>query len=118
RRGVGGAAGVRGAQAGVLIRPDKKPNTRGAELRGTAPASGGLDAAGMLRAARDKRLKLLWIFHHGLGASAWPEAEVLSALDGVEVAIFQGTNANHVSAPAHPALPPPPYLAPPSPSTH
>jgi hypothetical protein len=36
----------------------------------------------MLRAAREKRIKLLWIFHHDLAVSAWPEAEVLAALEG------------------------------------
>jgi NADH-quinone oxidoreductase subunit G len=99
-----------GDQDEFLIRADKNPNTRGAELCGIAPASGGLDAAGMLRAARDKRVKLLWILHHDLGASAWPEPEVLSALDGVEVAIFQGTNANDVSARAHLVLPSAAYV--------
>jgi NADH-quinone oxidoreductase subunit G len=101
---------VPGDEDDFLIRADKNPNTRGAELCGIAPGPGGLDAVGMLRAAREKRLKLLWIFHHDLGASAWPEAEVQAALDGVEVAIFQGTNANDVSARAHLVLPSAAYV--------
>src|SRR3989449_461842 len=67
--------------------------------------AGGPDAAGMLRAAREKRLKLLWIFHHDLAASSWPEAEVLAALENAETVIFQGTNANDISARAHLVLP-------------
>ena len=64
----------------------------------------------MLRAAREKRLKLLWIFHHDLWAAAWPEAEVLAALDGAETVVFQGTNANDASSRAHLVLPSAAYV--------
>jgi NADH-quinone oxidoreductase subunit G len=101
---------VPGDEDDFLIRADKNPNTRGAVLCGIAPGPGGLDAAGMLRAAREKRIKLLWIFHHDLAASAWPEAEVLAALDGAETVIFQGTNANDASARAHLVLPSAAYV--------
>ena len=47
----------------ILIKADKNPNTRGAELIGLGPRPGGLDARGMLRAARDRRIKCLWVFH-------------------------------------------------------
>jgi len=99
-----------GDQDDFLIRADKNPNSRGAELIGIGPGQGGLDAAGMLRAAREKRLKLLWVFHHDLWASAWPEAEVLEALDGPETVVFQGTNANDASARAHLVLPSAAYV--------
>jgi NADH-quinone oxidoreductase subunit G len=99
-----------GDEDGFLIRGDKNPNGRGAELIGIAPGQGGLDAAGMLSAAREKRLKLLWIFHHDLWASAWPEAEVLSALEGAGNVVFQGTNANEASARAHLVLPTAAYV--------
>jgi predicted molibdopterin-dependent oxidoreductase YjgC len=101
---------VPGDEDDFLIRADKNPNSRGAVLCGIAPGPGGLDAAGMLRAAREKRIKLLWIFHHDLAASAWPEAEVLAALDGAETVIFQGTNANDASARAHLVLPSAAYV--------
>jgi NADH-quinone oxidoreductase subunit G len=101
---------VPGDQDDFLIRADKNPNSRGAELIGIAPGRGGLDAAGMLGAARGKKLKLLWIFHHDLGAAAWPEGDVLAALDGVETVIFQGTNANDASARAHLVVPSAAYV--------
>jgi NADH-quinone oxidoreductase subunit G len=100
-----------GDEDNFLIRADKNPNSRGAELLGIAPGQGGLDAAGMLRAASLKRLKLLWVFHHDLWAAAWPEAEVLEALEGVETVVFQGTSsAGEVSARAHLVLPSAAYV--------
>jgi len=100
-----------GDEDNFLIRADKNPNSRGAELLGIAPGQGGLDAAGMLRAAREKRLKLLWVFHHDLGAAAWPEADVLAALEGAETVVFQGTSSvGEVSARAHLVLPSAAYV--------
>ena len=89
----------------ILIRADKNPNTRGAELIGLGPRPGGLDARGMLRAARERRIKCLWVFHHDLLASAWPEAEVGEALRALECFIYQGSNRNGVSPEAHYVLP-------------
>ena len=63
-----------GDQDDFLIRADKNPNTRGAELIGLSPGAGGLDGAGMIAAAGAGRLKLLWIFHHDLSRSAWAPA--------------------------------------------
>jgi len=99
-----------GDEDNFLIRADKNPNTRGAVLCGIAPGPGGLDAPGMLRAARENRLKLLWIFHHDLAASSWAEGDVLTALEGAETVIFQGTNANDASARAHIVLPSAAYV--------
>ena len=89
----------------ILIKADKNPNTRAAELIGLGPRPGGLDARGMLRAARERRIKCLWVFHHDLLASAWPEAEVREALRAVECFIYQGCNRNGVSPEAHYVLP-------------
>jgi len=89
-----------GSEDDFLIRADKHPNTRGAELCGLDG-----DARAILAAARAGRLRCLWIFHHDLFASAWPAAEVSGALEGAETVIFQGTNANATSAVAHSRLP-------------
>ena len=88
-----------------LIRADKNPNTKGAELIGLSPRPGGLGAREMLEAARSRRLKCLWVFSHNLLASAWPESEVLEAILGVECLIFQGPSQNGVSPHAHLLLP-------------
>jgi NADH-quinone oxidoreductase subunit G len=94
-----------GDEDDLLIRADKNPNSRGAELCGLVPGAGGLDAAGILEAAAAKRLGLLWIFHHDLAQSAWPETAVRAALDGAATVVFQGPRAGAASARAHLVLP-------------
>ncbi|MBI4587869.1 MAG: molybdopterin-dependent oxidoreductase [Candidatus Rokubacteria bacterium] len=89
----------------ILIKADKNPNRRGAELIGLGPRDGGLDARGMLRAARERRIKCLWVFHHDLLASAWPEGEIREALESLECLLFQGSNGNGVRLLAHYVLP-------------
>ncbi|MBI2468356.1 MAG: NADH-quinone oxidoreductase subunit G, partial [Candidatus Rokubacteria bacterium] len=49
-----------GFQDDFLIRADKHPNTRGAELLGLGRAEGA-DGAAVLRAAAEGRLQLLWV---------------------------------------------------------
>jgi NADH-quinone oxidoreductase subunit G len=83
-----------------LLRGDRHPNTRGAELIGL-----GGDAAEILGAARAGRIKLLWVFEHDLLDPSWPAAEIAQALDRVEMLVWSGTNANATSARAHRVLP-------------
>jgi NADH-quinone oxidoreductase subunit G len=91
---------VPGDQDDFLIRADKSPNARGAELIGLEG-----DAAALLPAARAGRLKHLWVFGHDLLESGWPAAEVDGALAALETLVFTGTNANRTSARAHLVLP-------------
>ena len=83
-----------------LLRADRTPNRRGAELIGL-----GGDAGAVLAAARAGRLKCLWVFDHDLLASRWTPAEITEALGKVETLIFTGTNANGTSERAHWVLP-------------
>jgi NADH-quinone oxidoreductase subunit G len=83
-----------------LLRADRTPNRRGAELLGL-----GGDAAAVLAAARGGRLRCLWVFHHDLLAAGWPSSEAAEALGRVETVIFTGTNANATSDRAHWVLP-------------
>jgi NADH-quinone oxidoreductase subunit G len=80
-----------------LLRSDRTPNRRGAELIGL-----GGDAAGILAAAREGRLRGLWIFHHDLLTTGSQAAE---ALGRVETVVFTGTTANATSDRAHWVLP-------------
>jgi NADH-quinone oxidoreductase subunit G len=84
----------------LLIRSDKNPNTRGAELAGLAG-----DAAALLADARAGRLRCLWVFHHDVLTSAWPANEARAALERLDTLIWSGTNASATSALAHVALP-------------
>ncbi|MCI0546853.1 MAG: molybdopterin-dependent oxidoreductase [Candidatus Rokubacteria bacterium] len=91
---------VRGVDDTLLLRADRNPNTRGAELAGLLPGPGGRDARAILAAAADRTIKLLWVLHHDLSRSAWPEAEVAAGLAGAELVVFQGTNTGATSAAA------------------
>ena len=98
---------VPGDEDNFLIRADKNPNTRGAELIGLAPASGPraiLDAA---RAAADQAPVDLPARPPRLGL---PEADVTAALAAREMVVFQGPNANATSAGAHLVLPSAAYV--------
>jgi NADH-quinone oxidoreductase subunit G len=77
-----------------LLRADRTPNRRGAELLGLTG-----DAAAVLAAARAGRLRCLWVFHDDLPADA------ADALDTVETVIFTGVNAGATSERAHWVLP-------------
>jgi NADH-quinone oxidoreductase subunit G len=95
-----------GDQDEFLIRADKNPNRRGAELIGLGQADLGV----VLEGARQGRIKLLWIFQHDLFESALPAADVTAALGAAEMVVFQGTNAHATSAGAHLLLPSAAYV--------
>ncbi|HEV8676428.1 MAG TPA: molybdopterin-dependent oxidoreductase [Methylomirabilota bacterium] len=92
-----------------LIRADKNPNSRGAELLDLGSA-GEEDGGHVLAAAEAGRLSVLWIFGHDLFGSRWPEIEVGAALDRVECVVFQGPNGNPTSERAHFLLPSATYV--------
>ena len=84
----------------LLIKRDKNPNSRGAELIGLDG-----DAAALLADARAGRLRCLWVFHHDLLESAWPAPETRAALERLDTLLWSGTNAGGTSALAHLILP-------------
>ena len=97
---------VPGDEDNLLIRADKNPNRRGAELIGLDQA----DGRAILDGARQRRVKLLWIFRHDLLDSGWPQADVTAALAAAEMVVFQGPSANATSAGAHLVLPSAAYV--------
>jgi NADH-quinone oxidoreductase subunit G len=97
---------VPGEEDDLLLRADRNPNRRGAELIGLGTG----DARGILDGARQRRIKLLWIFQHDLLDSGWPPADVTAALAGAEMVVFQGPSANATSAGAHLVLPSAAYV--------
>ncbi|HWP73840.1 MAG TPA: molybdopterin-dependent oxidoreductase [Methylomirabilota bacterium] len=97
---------VAGDEDNLLIRADKNPNRRGAELIGLAQA----DGHAILDGARQRRVKLLWVFQHDLLDSGWPQADVTAALAAAEMVVFQGPSANATSAGAHLVLPSAAYV--------
>jgi predicted molibdopterin-dependent oxidoreductase YjgC len=95
---------VPGYEDDFLIRADKNPNTRGAELLGLS-ARGEEDGRHVLAAAEAGRLAVLWIFGHELHESRWPAEQVRAALERVECVVFQGSLASPTSERAHLLLP-------------
>src|SRR5438132_91156 len=91
---------VPGDEDTLLIRSDKNPNSRGAELLGLDG-----DGAAILRAACVRQVKCLWVFGHDLLASAWDPAETDAALRALSLLIFIGTNSNATSERAQWVLP-------------
>jgi NADH-quinone oxidoreductase subunit G len=89
-----------GDQDDFLIRADKHPNARGAELLGLDG-----DVAAILDEARRGRLHCLWVFDHDLLASGLDEAETAAALGRVETLVFTGALGHATSARAHWVLP-------------
>jgi NADH-quinone oxidoreductase subunit G len=89
-----------GQDDALLLRADRNPNTRGAELLGLDG-----DVADILGAAQAGRLNALWVFHHDLLDTAWPAAQVQAALARVATVIWSGPNANRTSALAQLVLP-------------
>src|SRR5262249_45038217 len=103
--GMGGVASAAppampGDEDKLLIKADKNPNTRGAEVIGL-----GGDARALLADAREGRVRCLWVFHHELLASAWPAADTRAALARLDTLIWSGTNAGATREPAHPVPP-------------
>ena len=91
---------VPGYEDDFLIRADKNPNTRGAEL---LDMDG--DAAAILAATRARRIRCLVVFERDLFDGAWPHEDVQATLEAAETLVFIGTNANATSARAHVVLP-------------
>jgi NADH-quinone oxidoreductase subunit G len=105
RRAVGVPPREPGREDDLLVRADKSPNAAGAVLCGLGSAGPGPETATILSDAAAGRIKLFWVFHDDLYASTLPADAVDAALAGAELLVFQGTNANRVSARAHLVLP-------------
>jgi NADH-quinone oxidoreductase subunit G len=77
-----------------LLKKDKNPNTKGAEL--ILSEQKGLPAEAVLDLARSGQLKTLYVFHTDL-YDAFGAENVREALKGVKTVIFQGTNHSDFS---------------------
>ena len=89
-----------GYEDDFLVRADKNPNTRGAEL--IIPDG---NVAGILSNAIARRVQALVIFDHDLFDSGWSEADVRGALGALDGLIYIGSNADPTSERAHLVLP-------------
>ncbi|MFQ5706154.1 MAG: molybdopterin-dependent oxidoreductase [bacterium] len=96
---------VKGYEDDFLIKSDKNPNTAGGEALHLSPqGKGELKVEKMLNAAIEKKIKALYICHHDLERGL-AQNVLQKALTGLELLVFQGTNANSTSELAHYTLP-------------
>jgi NADH-quinone oxidoreductase subunit G len=99
---------VPGYSDDFLIKADKTPNTRGAELLGLS-GNGSEDAATLVQDAIHGRLDALWVFGEDLAAFAGKEA-LQTLAQSLELFVFAGTNANATASVAHWVLPTAAYV--------
>jgi NADH-quinone oxidoreductase subunit G len=89
-----------GDEDDFLIRADKNPNTRGAELMGL---DGKVDS--ILNEATARQVRSLIVFEHDLFDSGWRDGDIRAALEAVDTLVYVGTNASATSERAHLVLP-------------
>lgn len=94
---------VVGQDDGFLIRADKSPNSKGAELI-ELHQPGGLDAAQIVKAASEGKLKLLYVIHQDL-TKAFAKELIQQVAQNTELFVYQGTNFNPTSDQADMVLP-------------
>lgn len=90
------------ASDAFLIKEDRHPNTRGAELMGFSVAT--QDSQNLLQEAADGKLAVLLIFHQDLSAG-FAQETIAKALQKVPTVMFIGTNRQATSDLAHILLP-------------
>jgi NADH-quinone oxidoreductase subunit G len=90
------------SEDGFLLKKDRNPNTRGAQL--ILSEQKNLLVESILELARDGRLKFLYILHTDV-ASIFKEEAVRDALSKVETVIYHGTNLNNTIPSATHVLP-------------
>jgi NADH-quinone oxidoreductase subunit G len=92
------------SEDGILRRTDKTANSRGARDLGVLPGPEGMDAAGMLSAAADSRLKALFVFEENL-VDELPDRPVREALGRLDLLVTSSMFATNTTALAHVVLP-------------
>jgi NADH-quinone oxidoreductase subunit G len=91
-----------------LIKADKHPNRRGAELLGLS-GPGTPDAASLVADALEGRIEALWVFGHDL-ATIVEEGKLQDLATRLRLFIFAGTNDNATARWSHWVLPTAAYV--------
>ncbi|MBI4842409.1 MAG: (2Fe-2S)-binding protein [candidate division NC10 bacterium] len=92
------------SEDGILRRTDKTANSRGARDLDLRPGPGGLDAAGMITAAAEGRLKALFAFEEDL-VRAFPDGPLREALGRLDLLVASSLFPTETTALAHAVLP-------------
>ena len=83
-----------GDSDGFLINAEKVANGRGARELGIAPGDGGKDVAGILSAAAEGEIKLLYVMDSGRLGEVAEEEAIQAAFEGADTVLLQDTNAS------------------------
>ena len=95
----------KGYEDDFLIRADKNPNTQGAKNIGLyANKNAGNNVKKMLKLAKDKKLKALYVCYHDL-EKGFSKDELEVALKNLDLVVFHGSNENRTSQMADYCLP-------------
>jgi len=95
----------KGYEDDFLIRSDKNPNTQGAKNIGLSAGDNSRNGVKkMLKLAKDKKLKALYVCHHDL-EKGFSKEEVEGALKSLDLLIFHGSNETSTSLMADYCLP-------------
>lgn len=89
----------------LLLRADRTPNTRGARDMGALPGEEGLDARGMLEAARSGKLRALFVFEEDLITDLPDVLGVREALSHLDLLVVQTLSLNETASLSHFVLP-------------
>src|SRR5574341_1104177 len=92
------------SEDGILRRTDKTANSRGASDLSIQPGRGGLDTLGMITAAAEGRLKVLFVFEEDLVRDL-PDRRVREALGKLDLLVASSLCPTETTAPAHVVLP-------------
>lgn len=87
----------------LLRRADKHPNTRGALDLGMTPGDGGQDVDGILRLAKEGKLKVLFIFNQNIVGKKG--ADAAEAMKKAPLSVYFGEMNDGTAAAADVALP-------------
>ncbi len=93
-----------GTSDDFLLKADKNPNTRGAAALGLISDDGAITAATLMSAARQGKLRCLYVFGHDL-VELFGTAAVTEAASKLELLVFQGSHPNQTCDWAHVVLP-------------
>jgi NADH-quinone oxidoreductase subunit G len=110
--GLGAKVGVFGERPpgfsdDFLIKADKNPNARGAELLGMADAKRSATPEGIVAFVNDalkQNIEALWVFGHDLTA-ALDSATMQALVQKVPLIVYSGTNESPTASRAHWTLP-------------
>lgn len=93
---------IPGSADDILIREDKTPNSTGAKLAGVVPQKDGLNLDGIMKAVKEKKIRVLFVMEEDI---ALLKPEYAEALKNIEFLFVMASNFNSTTEFANVVLP-------------